>query len=53
MELKFNQRDIDNARHEGYKIAEAQYSENIRRLKEEIKCLKRQQNLKIEDEKLE
>lgn len=53
MELKFNQRDLDNAMHEGYKIAEALYSENIRRLKEEIKCLKRQQNLKSADENLE
>jgi protein subunit release factor A len=36
----YTQSDIDKAMHEGYKLAEKQYSENIKNLKEEIKQLK-------------
>ena len=36
----YNQSDIDKALHEGYKIAENQYSLQIKELKEEIKQIK-------------
>lgn len=36
----YNQEDIDNAVKQGYQIAEKQYSENIIKLKEQIKNLK-------------